>query len=171
MLIFLDTEFTDFEDCDLISIGMVSEDGHHEFYAERTDYRKDACNTFVRREIEPLLGQKPEAACSSAELKSRLWNWFASLPSLVQLACDSERDKDLLWRALGDGLPLNLKHEIFDLRPMLDTQAFYSAVAEYYQEDGCALHHALHDARASRMGWQAYSINKLSYPPDFPGIL
>jgi len=37
MLIFLDTEFTDFIDCELISIGMVSEDGQHAFYAEVLD--------------------------------------------------------------------------------------------------------------------------------------
>ncbi len=44
MLIFLDTEFTDFIDCDLISIGMVSEDGRHFFYAEREDYQRDWTN-------------------------------------------------------------------------------------------------------------------------------
>ena len=38
MLIFLDTEFTDFpeSECDLIAIGLVAEDGR-EFYAELTD--------------------------------------------------------------------------------------------------------------------------------------
>lgn len=38
MLIFLDTEFTDFARPDLISLALVSEDGR-EFYAERIDYR------------------------------------------------------------------------------------------------------------------------------------
>lgn len=41
MLIFLDCEFTGFIDIDLISIGMVSDDERHEFYAERNDFRRE----------------------------------------------------------------------------------------------------------------------------------
>ena len=47
MPVFIDTEFTDFTQIDLISIALVSEDGR-EFYAERTDYRHEDCNGFVR---------------------------------------------------------------------------------------------------------------------------
>ncbi len=43
MLVFLDTEFTQFHRPDLISIGLVAEDGR-EFYAERTDYNQDDCS-------------------------------------------------------------------------------------------------------------------------------
>ena len=46
MLVFLDTEFTSFFQPDLISVGLVAEDGR-EFYAERTDYRCDECTVFV----------------------------------------------------------------------------------------------------------------------------
>ena len=56
MLIFLDTEFTDSLDCDLISIGMVSEDGEHELYLERSDYRMEWCNSFVHAAVLPQLG-------------------------------------------------------------------------------------------------------------------
>ena len=52
MRIFADTEFTDFIDCDLISIALVAEDGH-EFYAERTDFDHHACSAFVREAILP----------------------------------------------------------------------------------------------------------------------
>lgn len=34
MLVFLDTKFTDFINCDLVSIGMVGDDGTHEVYAD-----------------------------------------------------------------------------------------------------------------------------------------
>lgn len=37
LLLFVDTEFTDFKDIDLISIGIVSQD-LHEFYAENSEY-------------------------------------------------------------------------------------------------------------------------------------
>ena len=58
MLLFLDTEFTDFPNliCDPISIGLVDENGR-EFYAELIDYRDDACSPFVRQNILPLLGK------------------------------------------------------------------------------------------------------------------
>ena len=66
MLVFLDTEFTSFVRPDLISIGLVAEEGR-EFYAERTDYRKDDCSDFVRETVLPLLGRVPGAACSRPE--------------------------------------------------------------------------------------------------------
>jgi hypothetical protein len=47
MLIFLDTEYTDRSNIDLISLGLVSEDGKHEFYCERTDFEAGWCNAFV----------------------------------------------------------------------------------------------------------------------------
>jgi hypothetical protein len=56
MLVFLDTEFTDFVRPELISIALVAEDGR-EFYAERTDYRHDDCSDFVRETVLPLLGR------------------------------------------------------------------------------------------------------------------
>ena len=57
MLIFLDTEFTDFpeSECDLISIGLVDENGR-EFYAESTQFRREACSDFVVDVVLPLLG-------------------------------------------------------------------------------------------------------------------
>jgi hypothetical protein len=58
MNIFLDTEFTDFADCDLISIGLVDENGR-EFYAELTDYRQEACSDFVKQVVIPLLNKQP----------------------------------------------------------------------------------------------------------------
>jgi hypothetical protein len=47
LLLFLDTEFTDFKDMDLISIGIVSQD-LHEFYAENTEYEQSWCNDLVK---------------------------------------------------------------------------------------------------------------------------
>ncbi|WP_341677251.1 hypothetical protein [Niveibacterium sp. SC-1] len=156
MLIFLDTEFTDFIDCDLISIGMVSEDSKYEFYAERNDFRQDWENPFVKDAVVPLLGEFPSAACSRSELTQRLSAWFAGLPRHVQLACDSVQDRDLLWDAFEDGLPKNLDTRIFDLRPLIDTTLYHQAVCRHHERPGCPWHHALHDARAHRAGWMAW---------------
>jgi hypothetical protein len=43
---FLDTEFTDFNACDLISVAMVSEDGR-EFYGECADFERQLLLKFV----------------------------------------------------------------------------------------------------------------------------
>lgn len=55
---FVDTEFTDFIDCQLISVAIVGEDGR-EFYGERTDFELSACSEFVRAAVLPQLGQFP----------------------------------------------------------------------------------------------------------------
>lgn len=89
MLIFLDTEFTDFARPDLISLALVSEEGC-EFYAERTDYHRDACSDFVRETVQPLLGRVSGAACSRGELNERLHAWFAQLPEPPPLCLTSK---------------------------------------------------------------------------------
>ena len=78
MLVFLDTELTDFARPDLISLALVSEDGQ-EFYAERTDYCHADCSDFVRQTVQPLLGRVPGAACSRSELTDRVRDWFTQL--------------------------------------------------------------------------------------------
>lgn len=161
MILFLDTEFTDFIDCELISIGMVSEDGLHEFYAERTDYPDVWCNEFVREAVLPHLGRFPGAACTRYELTRRLWAWFATLPHQVQIASDSVHDQDLLWDAFGEGLPANLDKSIYDLRALIDTTVFNDAVCRYHSQPNQPWHHALYDARAHRAGWMAWTDNFL----------
>lgn len=81
MLVFLDTEFTDFVRPDLISLALVSEDGP-KFYAERADYRREYCSDFVRETVLPVLGRVPDAACSRPELTERLHAWFERLTGL-----------------------------------------------------------------------------------------
>ena len=154
MLLFLDTEFSDFIDCDLISIGIVAEDGQRIFYAERNDYRRDWVSPFVRDAVLPHLGKYPEAACSRSELCDRLWRWFAELPQQVQIACDSQHDLDLLWDAFGEGLPENLTPKRYELANLLEDPNFHAAVCEYQSQHG-QWHHALHDAHAHRAGWLA----------------
>lgn len=55
---FVDTEFTDFLDCQLISVAIVGEDGR-EFYGECSDFDRRQCSAFVREAALPQLGQGP----------------------------------------------------------------------------------------------------------------
>lgn len=153
MLIFLDTEFTDSLDCDLISIGMVGEDGHSELYLERSDYRADWCNSFVQAAVLPKLGAAGPAV-DREQLASRLLAWFASLPRSVSVACDSFTDWELLLDAMGDVRPANLVGR-YDLRSLIDSTTYHHAVVRYHETFG-PWHHALHDARAHRRGWLAW---------------
>lgn len=151
MLVFLDTEFTDALDCDLISLAMVREDGQGELYLERSDYRDDWCNSFVRAAVLPQLGAAGQAV-TRQQLADRLAAWFATLPGPVTVACDSFTDWELLLDALDGERPANLGGH-FDLRPAAGSPDFQQAAVEYHRQG--AWHHALHDARAHRQGWLA----------------
>ncbi len=155
MLLFLDTEFTDFIDIDLISIGLVSEDGRATFYAERNDYRRDAASDFVRVAVLPHLEQQPENTCSRKELTRRLYEWLHRFPATLQIACDSTHDRDLLWDALENGLPPNVEPTVLKLAWQSEDRVFNEAVCKYHDQPGRPRHHALHDAQALRCGWLA----------------
>jgi len=162
MLVFLDTEFTDSLDCELISIGMVS-DGRYELYLERADYPLEWCNSFVRAAVLPQLGQA-QPALNRVQLMHRLAAWFAVLPRNVTIACDSFTDWELLLDALDEMRPTNLKDR-FDTRTLDDSTVFHRAVAWYHDHRG-PWHHALHDARAHRMGWLAWMDARKNTQPS-----
>lgn len=154
LMVFIDCEFTDFIDIDLISIALVCEDGR-EFYAERTDFRLDECSDFVRVAVLPLLGQVPEAAMTRKELEVKLRGWLSELPEVV-IACDSNHDRDLFVDAVDYQLTPNVVGWIgLDGFSDEEAEAFYNASTAYHDEPGHPWHHALHDARAHCVGWQA----------------
>lgn len=68
--VFIDTEFTDFANLKLISIGFAAESGD-EFYAELSFSVSD-CSEFVREIVVPMLEKTPHAACSVEELYCKI---------------------------------------------------------------------------------------------------
>ncbi|GHD80363.1 hypothetical protein ACFSQE_07445 [Vogesella fluminis] len=158
MLIFLDTEFTDFIECELISLGLISEDGRHELYVEVQDFDRLKCNAFVQSAVCSSLGRIVGAQVRKTELKNRLNAWFATLAHSVTIACDSQHDRDLLADIFDGEWPKNLTGW-FDLRPLLDSEAFNRSVAQYHTKDR-PWHHALFDAQAHRVGWLAWVAEK-----------
>lgn len=158
MLIFIDTEFTDFVQIDLISIALVAEDGR-EFYAERTDYRHEDCNDFVRAAVVPVLGRVADAACTRTELASRLRAWFEALPEPATLVFDYSTDRDLLVDAfLGDEFdapPANVGDQL--LLGEVGADPVYQTALNQAYVAGWPRHHALADARAMRAGYRAWS--------------
>ena len=158
MLLFLDTEFTDFAKHDLISLALVGEDGR-EFYAERTDYQRDVCSQFVHQEVLPLLGRVPGAQCTQSELTERLRRWFVALPEPALLVFDFEGDWQLLTDAwLGTSYrqaPPNVGDKLQLASHTINHPVFEKAAHAVYSQNWPA-HHALADARALMAGYRAW---------------
>lgn len=141
---FIDTEFTDFEACQIISLAIVGEDGH-EFYGEVSDFERPLCNNFVRDTVLPQLGQFPGRSIPFSELRGELSLWLTSVPMKPRpvLCYDFDGDLALVNHLLGGPLPHGWKAENIEGR--LDA----GRRAEYFRKYG-GEHHALHDARANR---------------------
>ena len=154
MLVFLDTEFTDFARPELLSLALVAEDGR-EFYAERTDYRKNECSAFVQEIVLPLLGRVPGAACDSAELALRLQAWFHALPEPPIIIFDYQTDWDLLAGAMP-GRPLDSFATPLYLDGYAITHPFFEKAQNLVYSHAWPPHHALADARALMAGYRAW---------------
>lgn len=153
MLVFLDTEFTNLLEFELISIGFISADGQHEFYDERTDFNRGACSDFVQAEVLPHL-EFQQVQCDILQLSQRLEKWFKTLPNAT-VAIDNLVDLKLLQLLLGGKLPANITH-FYDMESLIQKPSFNKAASEYHRVPGQPWHHALHDARALRLGWFAW---------------
>jgi hypothetical protein len=148
--LFLDTEFTDFIDCDLISIGIVSEDGQ-EFYAERNDFDRAACSNFAHEAVLTQLGKDPACVGSSEEIRSALLKWLGQFQK-VEICVDYSTDWDLLID-LCQRLPDHVtgRNIASDLDPI--------RIEQYWRKNGRRAHHALHDARANQFAFLAGASN------------
>lgn len=133
MIIFLDTEFT--------------------------DYHRDACSDFVRETVLPLLGCVPGAACSRTELAERLHQWFGQLPEPATIIYDFEGDWKLLaWAILGRTYrcpPANFGEPLHLGNSSITHPVFERAQNNLYTQDWLP-HHALADARALMAGYRAW---------------
>lgn len=165
MKIYLDTEFTDFRDSKLISIGLISGNGEHSFYAELTDsFVKEDCSYFVLETILPLLDAPalPEkinyraiyARMTTDECRQHLDVWFANLQEPAMIITDSSFDHAFL-RALFNGFPWPT---------LVDPDPHYISIGEcewirysgltdrnFEKHPNFRRHHALDDARVMQM--------------------
>jgi hypothetical protein len=143
MRVFVDTEFTDFIDCDLISIGLVADDGR-EFYGERSDFDERACSQFVRAAVLPQLGKDSMHVFTRDTLRAAVLAWLDQFAGIDERKLCFDYGGD--WELLVD-----LVEEVpsgwlaFHVGGMLD----FAQLEEYYRSHG-GRHHALSDARANR---------------------
>lgn len=156
LLLFLDTEFTDFKELDLVSIGLVSID-QHEFYGENAEYIDSFCTDFCRKEVLPKLHGSSHAL-PYCELKASLQHWLTDLLTdylIVRVVFDYAGD----WYLLGE-LLANYPHKkmIEGVQDNFDT-----GIELYFQDRRDLQHHALNDARALRHAFTEKYGSSLPY--------
>jgi hypothetical protein len=143
MRLFVDTEFTDFIDCDLVSVALVADDDR-EFYGERSDFDRSICNEFVKAAVLSQLGQFPDRVFTREGLRVALVGWLGQFEHDPEreLCFDYGGDWELLCDLL-DGPPTGW--QAYHVGRLLDP----IRLEDYYREHG-GRHHALADARANR---------------------
>lgn len=178
LLIFFDCEFTELSiDSRLISIGLVSENGNREFYAELSEtYQSPDCSGFVREAVLPQL-QGGDALMTMRELSLRLVDWLIAFGEPVQLATDSLQwdwpwiekifaeagayllDQTPAWQDIKNSphsLAAIARPANVDGRPYIlqQSEAFNLSIEQAFESGLLRRHHALDDAKANRIAWQ-----------------
>jgi hypothetical protein len=146
VLLFLDTEFTHFDDPKLLSVGLVSETGDEcevQLLPGPDSWQREHCSGFVKAIVLPILDGPalPRAEARDAVIRFlRLMSCQGSLPLIIT---DFTGDWVLL-RDLLEPLPedlLGLEARLFS-SPTIDHYAF-----------GQRRHNALVDARALKWAY------------------
>jgi hypothetical protein len=154
MRVFLDTEFTDLDAPQLLSIGLVDELGRT-FYAEIDGFELAACSPFVWTNVLPLF---TGPAFSFQEVATLVRRWLADAGEECQVVTDApEYDFDLLKWLLGDDWPSNLAKQAqrFDAYTTWQHADVYARARQAAYRPGWPEHHALADAIALQASWKA----------------
>lgn len=148
-LIFIDTEFTNFSNPQLISIGLAASTGEV-FYAE-VPYSVSDCSEFVREIVIPLLSSEPP--CSYDKLHIVLRDWFAVVKGRgnMTICYDANQDKDLFLQ-IFDQRPPNF----LNFRNVGERHVNELLRHEFHTKEQLPEHHALHDACAMRYAFREW---------------
>lgn len=97
----IDTEFSDFINCDLLSIGAAADNGA-EFYGENLDYIEAWVSKWVKSNVFPLF-DRDKYGMKKLELSARLWSWLDELPcEFVVITYDYKDDYKLMIDLFGE---------------------------------------------------------------------
>lgn len=147
--VFIDTEFTNFVDPRLISIGMAAKSGD-EFYAE-VPYPLESCSEFVIEVVIPLLGRVPNAFCPADELCAKIVRWLETVrpdDEDVDICFDYQTDWDLFSEALSGRVPAWC-------RPCMINRHINELLRyEFHKKNNLPEHHSLYDALANRYAYR-----------------
>lgn len=138
--VFLDSEFTDFDQPQLISVAGASTDATA-FYCEISDWERDRASAFVKETVLPLLdGDAVPLRHAAGALAEWLGQRAAQAP--VTIVTDSGFDRWALTALFGEDLPPRVCWQCVPLP--------YQVLDHVVAQMGLRRHHALDDARALR---------------------
>jgi hypothetical protein len=159
--IFLDTEFTQFRDGQLLSLGLVTDDGD-ELYVEVEDLTRQAqASDFCKEVVIAQFGLVPGAAvCDDAAVGARVANWLGSFEPPIAICYDYKLDWrffESALRAAGHWQTLASKLRAEDVAGVAAPGTIGEAAQNAVFDGSIAptRHHALVDARALRAAWRA----------------
>jgi hypothetical protein len=147
--LFLDTEFSDFSNPALLSLGFVDQYGNS-FYGELS--MPSGASYFVQQHVLSQWGRVPHSFRIRDELGAAVRNWLSAYPS-VTVCYDYHTDADLLEALLAEQKPLStavkwqhVGYLYTDENPACMAREWARTRAEI----GIGQHHALADAYALR---------------------
>jgi hypothetical protein len=149
LLIFLDTEFTEFDNPELISLGLASLNGK-EFYAE-VPFTYPSCSQFVLDVVLPLLSGTSQVPID--DLNKNILKWLNSIreDNPVVVCFDSIYDKNLFLTLFRNNLP-----SFIILREIGYRQINGLMRCDFYEKNNLSEHHALNDAMALRYAFRGW---------------
>jgi hypothetical protein len=175
--VFLDTEFTDLIHPELLSLGLVTLDGHEHYVEldltiEVGQTRKQASSDFVQHGVLDMWGLIPGSACTELEMGRRTGEWLLKLATesgaRVEVGFDYSTDYELMERVIRDsGLWERVREVVtpVDVGPLTGSPEGEIAADECFHElhrRGLARHHALADANALRAAYIAVKAVSMS---------
>jgi hypothetical protein len=177
--VYIDTEFTDFTNTDIISLGACAENGM-EFYGENSDFIRSYSSPWVESNIYPMLDFS-KFGMKRVELSARFWTWIEELPCAnVIISYDYETD----WKLVNDLFNCephpkiikteNLYHRIFEAcdqhvialggtndqyHKMVEKvrKEFQGSLDTYFSNPNIRRHHALDDAIGNKLAFTQIS--------------
>jgi hypothetical protein len=156
-LVFFDTEFTDFEHADLISIALVDEHGR-ELYIAITDFKRHLASDFVEETVLPKLewpGAIPIPA-SGIEAAQLVAKFIQQVPGVV-LVSDAEVDCTLMRGLLKKTRIRYPKFALAQNLVEIDQALQLMEDMEQVLEEHPGRHNALIDARALKAAMARFS--------------
>ncbi len=156
MKVFFDTEFTNLETPQLLSIGLVSEFGD-EIYVVFDTFSVSECSAFVRSNVLPILDIDNPMRLTPDKAVRCLVGWFKDLRKhrneTIDLISDAIIDFELLPQMLKDCIRPITYRTIWDAVPSADMRPVVDRLINKYRQEIGISHHALSDARVLKLAW------------------
>ena len=172
MRVYLDTEFTQVTQPELISIGLAADDGR-EFYAVMKSFPLQQCSAFVREVVLPIIEHWPNATLDRRELRQSLRQWLNESAEPLEIVCDFAIDAELLGELIDSDSDSALRTFSIASITVLSTaqcEQIAAAVDRYFTEPRqWPRHHALEDARALRHVCAGFDFAKSFVSPAKAG--